>query len=143
MTIVKLKVRRTVWRRLPQADKPHYANNVFNQMDGQPAYAPIQAKVDALKLKSDALSTALDDLPSGGHNAVVTKNNAILALYEALDDVASELELRATDELYILRSGMELHKAPVSHRGELLPVYSFTVESSAREEPREREVRKR
>ena len=122
MTIVKLKVRRTVWRKLLQAEKPNYSNNVFNQMDGQPAYAPFQAKIDALKVKSDALSAALDALPSGGHAAVVAKDNAIQELYAALDDIANELELRATDEMYIIRSGMSLHKTRTSHRGELLPV---------------------
>lgn len=128
--MVLFKIRRSAWTQLPQHSLPNYANNVFNSMDGQLAYASLQPKVDVLQTKSVALTAALDNLPTGNHADVVAKDNAIKELLAAFNDLANGVEAAATTEMFVLRTGMELWKTPVSHLGELLPVTDLVAESN-------------
>ncbi|MBI1227927.1 MAG: hypothetical protein GC192_22035 [Bacteroidetes bacterium] len=130
MTIVKIKVRRTAWRTLTQAKLPNYANNVYNLTKDVPAYAYLDAKVDVLKLKSDALAGWLDVIGTGNHSAMTNKNLAIPELYAALEDVATGLEENATTAAFIVEAGMEVHKTPVRHVGDLMPVFGFVAVSN-------------
>ena len=74
--MVSFKIKRSAWNRLPQHSLPNYANNVFNSMDGQLAYASLQPKVDVLQTKSVALTTALDNLPTGNRADLEAKDTA-------------------------------------------------------------------
>lgn len=108
----KLFVNRGDYRRLRHAALLPFAQNCCVRVLDNPAYAPVSAPAQNLRLQCDAYNIALHAAENRGRDTVAVKNQSRLALFEALDRLADALEANAAgDPLYLSNAGFGIRQA--------------------------------
>lgn len=131
MVTKPVQVRRTSWRSLRQDALSAYAENVLDKTNGQPPYQPLHALLTTLSNLHKTYNECLAKAMGRDRAAVAYKDEIKSQLYNALDEVATGLEMNAKgEEMYVLNAGMEIHKRRTSHTGTLLPPEELTARSN-------------
>jgi hypothetical protein len=127
MVVLKLKVSRK-YRRLKQAALKDFAQNVIDSTNNKPQYDVIHDLVTVLAAKTANYQTWLTAAEGGSFAAVAKKDEAKVEVYQALDGVATGLELNGNGtDVFIIEAGMKPHKTPVRHEGDLAVPYEVSV----------------
>lgn len=121
--MVRIKILRSAYQRIPQSSLVTYAENIFKRTNGIAGYESHQKRIEALGIALDVYHAALIAAQNKGVSEMNAKTDSRVALKLALDLLVHDLEHDPMmTQQRIIDAGFSLQpaRAPI-FKGQLLP----------------------